>query len=281
MSVPQSSPHLFEEDIVLDETVNEIIKNIDGFGFRTKRDTIANHIKLWPNGVVYYTIEPNIGMAISKRIRRAFRHISKRSCITFVPRLKKEKNYIHFINGYGCYSSVGKIGGVQTVSLDRHGCMFSATHEVMHALGFFHEQSRTDRDRYVKILWWNIQNGMERNFQSYPNGITDTLDQPYDVKSIMHYGNKAFSKNGRETIVSLIQPGMKLGGQHKKLTKIDTYQLNKLYNCNQRDRRHLRRYGQCSNLIRGCYRYSVGNMNACDYNYEFMKHYCTRSCGFC
>ena len=58
-----------------------------------------------------------------------------------------------------CYSSVGKIGGVQTVSLDRHGCMFSATHEVMHALGFFHEQSRTDRDRYVKILWWNIQNG--------------------------------------------------------------------------------------------------------------------------
>ena len=63
-----------------------------------------------------------------------------------------------FLHGR-CYSSIGRKGGAQTISLDRRNCVFGATHEVMHALGFFHEQSRPDRDIYVKVLWWNIQEG--------------------------------------------------------------------------------------------------------------------------
>jgi len=55
---------------------------------------------------------------------------------------------------------VGRIGGMQEVSLD-NGCVDSDTikHELMHALGFYHEQSRTDRDDYVIIYPNNIQDG--------------------------------------------------------------------------------------------------------------------------
>jgi len=63
-------------------------------------------------------------------------------------------------NIYRCFSSVGRDGGSQTVSLG-DGCLYSDTikHELMHAVGFYHEQSRTDRDDYVTIYWKNIQAG--------------------------------------------------------------------------------------------------------------------------
>lgn len=57
-------------------------------------------------------------------------------------------------------------GGVQVVSLD-DGCVYHGIviHEIMHALGFFHEQSRSDRDDYVTIKWENIIKGIDVGFE--------------------------------------------------------------------------------------------------------------------
>ena len=56
---------------------------------------------------------------------------------------------------------VGRIQGKQQLSLG-NGCVYTGTiiHEFLHAIGFYHEQSRPDRDQYVRIIKENIQGGM-------------------------------------------------------------------------------------------------------------------------
>lgn len=67
-----------------------------------------------------------------------------------------------------CWSFLGQTGGSQTLSLQTPGCMWSgvAAHELMHALGFVHEQSRSDRDHYVSIVWKNIMPGQDEQSPS-------------------------------------------------------------------------------------------------------------------
>lgn len=67
-------------------------------------------------------------------------------------------------------------------------------HELMHSVGFFHEQSRTDRDQYIEIRWENVESGMEYNFEKFSANEIDPLNTQYDYGSIMHYGQDAFSK---------------------------------------------------------------------------------------
>lgn len=60
-----------------------------------------------------------------------------------------------------CASLLGRVGDLQTLSLQRFGCVSYGIiqHELMHALGFYHEHTRPDRDQYIKINWENV---MER-----------------------------------------------------------------------------------------------------------------------
>lgn len=61
-----------------------------------------------------------------------------------------------------CWSYVGRQGYEQDVSLQANGCLYLdvVQHEVLHALGFHHEQVRSDRDSYVRILTENIIPGL-------------------------------------------------------------------------------------------------------------------------
>lgn len=84
-------------------------------------------------------------------------------------------------------------GGQQFINLEDNCTTGTAIHEIGHAVGLFHEQSREDRNNFVRINRENIESGKEDNFdQAIP--ISDDYG-PYDYGSIMHYGRYFFSKN--------------------------------------------------------------------------------------
>ena len=63
-------------------------------------------------------------------------------------------------------------------------------HEVAHALGFWHEQSRPNRDQFVDVVWSNIDKNSKGQFlKEQPNDV-DSAGVPYDYGSVMHYRSK-------------------------------------------------------------------------------------------
>ncbi|XP_029992670.1 high choriolytic enzyme 1-like isoform X1 [Sphaeramia orbicularis] len=128
-----------------------------------------------------------------------------------------------------CYSYVGRRGYSQTLSLDRQGCLYHSTvqHELLHALGFNHEQCRSDRDQHIRVLWQNIQRGWEYAFDKI-----NTLNQntPYDYNSVMQYHKYAFSGNNRPTMEPIPNANVEFGTA-SQMSKNDIDRVNRLYKC--------------------------------------------------
>jgi len=157
----------------------------------------------------------------------AMAHISSQTCIRFTPRTN-ERDYVYVTSGNGCYSNVGKAGGRQVISLPGM-CrnMGTFVHELIHAIGFHHEQSRTDRDQFVKINWENIESGRENNFETYAANIISPFGVSYDYNSVMHYSKLAFSKNRRDPTIVPID-GSEIG-QRKGMSSGDVAKINQMY----------------------------------------------------
>lgn len=225
---------IFEGDIILGRTEDleysgppRLLRPNDGGATQGVVITGSSFLR-WPNAQVPYLISNQFSTQDRNSIRQRMNNIENISGVRFVDR-SFQRDYLHIVPATDpkiCGSSfVGRQGGSQQVTIGI-GCVdnIAVEHELMHALGFWHEQSRADRNSFVNIIFANIDPDFRFNFDQH---ISDGQDVgPYDYASIMHYRRTAFSDNGMDTIVPL-QSGVTLGGS--VLSNNDINSLRQIY----------------------------------------------------
>lgn len=168
---------IFEGDIVLgcaddlDSSKQRAII-IPGDGFR------------WHNGVIPFDKASDLPASVATAVDEAIQHWQDKTSIRFVHHTV-ETHFVRFIRGDGCSSPTGRRDNDHDITLADDCDKASVIHEIGHTVGLWHEQSREDRDKYVKINTENLNPTLAFNFDQH---ITDGDDVgPYDYDSIMHY----------------------------------------------------------------------------------------------
>lgn len=210
---------IFQGDIVLglaDELSNQAI-------------AISGTDPTWPDGIVPYTIDASLNATMRSRVNAAIAHWEANTNVQLEPR-DGETDYVEFASGDGCSSAVGREGGKQIIRL-ANGCSTgNAIHEIGHAVGLWHEQSRNDRDQHIEILIDNVQQDKRGNFDLHDDDGTDV--DAYDFGSIMHYPSKAFGiedpDGTKRTTIRTIPSGIAIG-QRNGLSDLDVAAANRLY----------------------------------------------------
>ncbi|MEE6479189.1 hypothetical protein FKM82_012173 [Ascaphus truei] len=223
--IPKEAPDssfLMEGDIIKHKLIN----------------TFTPRVLKWPkrNGsvIIPYVMSSAYDASDRKTLMEAFSDLQNSTCICFVNRTN-ERDYISIEPAVGCYSNVGRAGGMQLVSL-AFECLRTergkgvTLHELMHVAGFWHEHSRADRGDYIQITWNEIKNGYERNFCKHD---TSNMVVKYELKSILHYSRYAFSRSGLPTITPRGPYSNLEIGQRIKLSPSDILRVNKYYSCSQ------------------------------------------------
>jgi len=242
---PMQRKDLFEGDIVIPKgSPLEVLKNpelLDVLGEEIHLGLVLLGATKWDKGVVPYTIKSgdytknetdiiNQGMKLISDATK----VRGRNCITFVKRTN-QKDYILIKKDDGCFSMIGRTGrGEQILSLG-NGCLVPliVSHELMHALGFFHEQSRPDRDDFIEIEFSNIPRDLYSQFRVYATG-TSTLDFPYNYFSIMHYEWNAFAIDPKKPTIIPTNPGIQLlplWERPQRMNPMDVERIQRHYQC--------------------------------------------------
>jgi hypothetical protein len=182
---------IIEGDIVVPE---------DFFDTQGTRGTFDTN--LWPDGIVPYVFDTNVDATNQARAITAMGDWEAVANVDFRPRAGDE-NYLHIQNAtFNASEGVGMAGGRHDIWISSWTSRFVIAHEFGHALGYWHEQSRADRDTACDgeaCIQVNLDNvcqdccsGGSCNSQF---AIRESGREygPYDFDSVMHYGQCDFS----------------------------------------------------------------------------------------
>ncbi|CAM1358782.1 M12 family metallopeptidase [Tenacibaculum xiamenense] len=197
---------------------------------KTNMKSVGLTTNRWPENTVYYKIDEDLPE--SSRVTEAIDHWKEKTNLVFKEKQTSTKNYIYFTKGSGCSSALGMRGGMQTIKLGSSCTTGNVIHEIGHAVGLLHEQSKVDRDDDIAIWKNNIKEGYEHNFETYDERGYEGEDytEGVDFGSIMMYSSYAFSKNGRPTIVKKKDGKYySFKTQRNGLSEKDIEGINKMY----------------------------------------------------
>lgn len=166
----------------------------------------------WTDGVLPWVFDATANEEDKKTILAAMAELEKHTCVRF-PKRTNEPNYLTTIrdtpctneNGGIAASYVGMSGGKQPLFVGP-GCFFANetshvavwVHELMHALGVMHTQTRPDRDDYITVHEENIQPNHTSNYEKCDEPDCSTFNTSYNCQSVMHYRDFLFRKTEPE-----------------------------------------------------------------------------------
>ena len=150
---------------------------------------------LWTNAIVPYVLDPD--SPNPSRFTDAVAYYNANTPVTFQLRAG-QANFVHVVRstiGSGvCMSNVGMIGGEQFIHVEDACTTATLIHEMGHTVGFFHEQSRHDRNLHITILYENINKSGYGDFNQNGPPLEQDIGV-YDYASHMHYTPFEFSAN--------------------------------------------------------------------------------------
>ncbi|XP_055351852.1 papilin-like isoform X2 [Paramacrobiotus metropolitanus] len=150
-----------------------------------------------------------------------------------------------------CRADVGRVPGFVTrvqLSADCLSSMGIILHEILHALGMFHEQNRPDRDDHIEIFTAHIAPKMQHSFEILPN--MSVHGTKYDIESIMHYGPLDFALSSAHPTMLPKRHAPRMG-QRRTLTHLDVVKLQNAYRCDwpePGDEHTVQRYSPTSSI---------------------------------
>ena len=170
----------------------------------------------WTDGVIPFYLLP--GHPDTALILSAIDNLNRNTVLWFKPTTNFSENYISIQNeDTGCHAEVGTpvFGDGTIVNIGPKCKSFGViTHELLHAAGLWHEQSRSDRDLYVKINFNNIIPDERYNFEKEDGLFSKDIGE-YNFSSLMHYGCKDYasdkSKFSIESITGTHPMGQRVG----------------------------------------------------------------------